>query len=112
MEKEELQVGDVVYTYNQWHGLQRHIIERVTAKQAFSGYMKFKREIEQLYRGKGVKNIGQYGSADVETEKIKAEYEEQVLRSKLGRTMDKIKTKELPLSTVKKLLEILTDGKI
>ncbi len=100
MIKQMLEVGDFLYTNRRFkQGLNKHIIDRVTNKRAFSGIMQFNRAIEFLSLGHAVRIIGAYGVALVETDDLKNQYRVQELISKAQHlrssyTNDLIKTEE------------------
>ena len=112
MEKELLEVGDVVYTNNRWHGLIKHVIERVTNKQSFSGHLKINIQLISDGEGKRSKILGEsYSSVYLETDKLLKKYTEQQLRAKLRSKVSKLQYETIDIEKVKNLLEVLEDGK-
>ena len=77
--KTQLEIGDVLYDYSRWQGLQRYVVDRVTDKTAFKGdSYKWKRELQH---GEA-RWIGDYGTAKLETEELKHKFMMQQLNNK------------------------------
>lgn len=94
--KKELAVGDIVYTSSRWNGLSRHKIERITNKQAFSGMLKMKKELQKSYfGGLAAKVLGDYGTADLETPELLEDWNNQQLERKAKRLLSDLKITQL-----------------
>ncbi len=83
-----LEVGMVLFEYNNWGTLSKHEVTKVTPKQAIAGNLTVKREIireknfgSAKIRPK-VRKIGSYGHAYLQTNELLSEYRTQNLISK------------------------------
>lgn len=115
-----LQIGDVVYDHDRWYGLQRYTIEKVTPKQAVynNGTRRCNREV---VCSRGFSNpegtliaskIGSYGSVELETPKLKAEYDLQQAKrttAQLVEAVGKISVKGMSKEQVETLNTLLKD---
>lgn len=109
MKDNKLEVGDVLYESNRWHGLVKHVITRLTPTTALAGETrKYKIELITGYQGLSGNIIGQYGSDRLETDDLKAEYKLQQLRVYAHRLKDKFNVMTL---NEKQLNEFITFAK-
>lgn len=109
---DKLKVGDVLYTVNRWYGLQRHVIERVTPKQAVSGNTKFRIDILTFERSYGEQKeaaiIGEYGNAKLETPVLKAEYQLKLKRLKVYQLLKTLNPDKMGDALCDKFIELIT----
>ena len=88
----KLGVGDVAYTrpFTGSNALRRHDIDRVTNTMAISGSLRIKNEPREFYGEVVCSIVASYGYAYPETDKLKNEYRDQIVRKKLIRSINSI----------------------
>lgn len=106
MKDNKLEVGDVLYEYSRWHGLVKHVVDRLTPTTAISGSEKYK--IELLRQDKiAAKLIGEYGHHYLETEKLKEQYLLQETRRYADRLVKKIDVHKLTKQQLDSLIKFI-----
>lgn len=98
-EQKELQVGDALYAMSYKTIYAKYTIERVTATQAITGDMRFKRKYASWIRRIGDSGHGFRPTYHIESEKLKKEYR----RQNLIREVDSVKMSELDTDTLEKV---------
>lgn len=110
--KELLEVGDVIFNYS-GTGWRKHIVTRVTAKQAIAEGLTVKREIERgtnTFFNKPyerVKIIGSYGHADLYNDEINNQYREQNTLRKAKKLYRDFKIDSIDLEDAKKIISFI-----
>lgn len=107
-EKMLLDVGDVFYTQS-YSTLNRHIVDRVTPKQAHSKTVSVKRDIQTMTelgnKRRCVSVIGSYGTANLETPELLKKYRDQQTMMKAQRLHHDFKIYHITPEVAQKLIE-------
>jgi hypothetical protein len=102
----ELQVGDVLYSYQYGYITGKIAIDRVTAKRAYAGNIEFKKQVDDSVireMGAGTWNTTRYR---LEDEQCKADWERKTLLSYVkAKNPDYFSTE-----TLKQLAEVYKNG--
>jgi hypothetical protein len=87
----ELKIGDVIYNDSRWSGLEKYVIDKVTATTASSGKLKFQRSynddcwLTTIPRQKGFS----YNSYQLATKELDEKYEKLNLLSFIEKRIKK-----------------------
>ena len=107
MKDNKLEVGDVLYTNDRWHGVRKSVIDRVTATTAISGASKFKIDVVEHGSGLSVRMIGSYGYAYLETDEYIREFRLKQKRNTLYRKLKDLDIYAIDESRIDEILNVL-----
>lgn len=106
-----LEVGDVLFEYNQWRGLEKYIIDKTTPKQAKSGNSTFLKEVKTNGYRTGclvARRVGEYGYAYLSTKELEDEFELQILKRKAYACLINVNSDLLSKEQCESVIALLT----
>jgi hypothetical protein len=115
MKNNLLEVGDVLYDTDRWHGIMQTKVVSLTPKRAkldTGAYVE--KELVTIYATDGrlgAKRIGDYGYRELETEQWKRRYERQELAKKARRHIENLSIGTLSNEQLELILSIKSENK-